>query len=325
MFYALPCAFVAAWLDPPTRRALVSRSGLAALAAMLVVVAPNIAWNALNDFHTVAHTGDNVAGGGVRLDPLKGLEFVGSQFGIAWGVALAAAIARAFGYARDREHASADRILLAFSLPVLVPMALYAFVIRANPNWAAPALVSAMVLGAAILVRAGWRRLVALTIAAGVAVQLVLWAGDAAAWRVSSPLLPKLEPYARVLGWRAMAAEVEAARRAAGARTVATDRRAEAALFTYYLRESPASVVAWRGGEGVANQFELAAPLTAAAPGPVLLVTGCPATGRLERGYAEVRALGPRTIATGRTTTRTMHLFLLHGPRGEPPPIGPCA
>ncbi len=48
----------------------------------LLVVSPNLYWNAAHGFPTFGHTADNAKWGGSLFHPLKALEFFGAQFGV---------------------------------------------------------------------------------------------------------------------------------------------------------------------------------------------------------------------------------------------------
>ena len=75
-----------------------------------IVVAPNILWNIDNGLATFRHTGDNIQGGGLAFDPLKGLEFVAAQFAV-FGPVVFAVLLLAFvriGSRADEPRRPAD-------------------------------------------------------------------------------------------------------------------------------------------------------------------------------------------------------------------------
>ena len=95
------------------------------------MIAPNILWNLENGLATFRHTGDNIQGTGVRINVLRGLEFVGSQFAVFGPVLFAVllgAMARIASPAIDR----ADRLMLAFAIPPLALITVTGMVTRAN-------------------------------------------------------------------------------------------------------------------------------------------------------------------------------------------------
>ena len=79
---------------------------------------------------------------------------------------------------------------------------------------------------------------------------------------------PDWNRYARVLGWRDLAA---ATRRAAESQ--ATDNHEVTGELLYYLRDTSLPVLIWWRGEPPRNYVEMAHPFTASAPEPLLYVT----------------------------------------------------
>src|SRR5438045_3437994 len=95
--------------------------------------------------------------------PTALLEFLGSQvgvFGSLFFAALLAILARRRTFAEPRA-----RLLAVFALPTLVMMLGVSLLSRAQPNWAAPAYVSAVVLVVAWMLHGGWHRMLRLAIA----------------------------------------------------------------------------------------------------------------------------------------------------------------
>ncbi len=300
----------------PERRGLLRDGRLWAgigLGALLIV--PNLSWNARHSFATFAHTADNAKWHGSLLNPLKALEFFASQFGVFGPVMLAALIAITWR-AYKQGLPPADRLLLAFSLPVLVLITLQAFVSRAHPNWAAVSYVAATVLVTATLVRdVSWSWL-----KASFAIHLTLVAALGIATAYAGRLVPPVgsDPFARTLGWREMAEATRreiAAARASGRpyAAVLTDDRSITAELLYYMRDEPTRVVTWFPGGRPTDHYELTRPHTAAVGDPVLYVT-------LDRNSEPVLAqfedrdpLGVRQIPTGRSSRRAVAFYRLSG------------
>ncbi len=159
LYFAVGLA-ITVLLDPPTRRAIASAKGAAALVLAGLIVAPHIAWNAANDFSTVGHTVDNANLGGELINPENLLKFFLDQMGVFGPVGFLALL---FGLAmilpgRAGEARKRDHWLLAFILPVLLIIAFQAFLSRAHANWAATAYPAASVLVASWLAHASANR-----------------------------------------------------------------------------------------------------------------------------------------------------------------------
>src|SRR5262249_11387145 len=154
MIYFLLGIALAAWLDRDARRLTRSPALWLALPITLVIIPPHIPWKIDNGLATFRHTGDNIQGGGIALNPLKGLEFIAAQF-IVFGPVVFAVLLFAIARIGSTASSRADRLMLAFALPPLVLVTATGFVTRALANWAAPAFISAAVVVVAILVRPG--------------------------------------------------------------------------------------------------------------------------------------------------------------------------
>ena len=110
-----------------------------------------------NKFATLSHTADNAKWGGPLVHPNKALEFFGAQFGVFGPILFGALLVICWRALRQRLP-EADRLLLAFSVPVLVAIFVQAFLSRAHANWAAVAYVAATVLVTATMIRdVAWR------------------------------------------------------------------------------------------------------------------------------------------------------------------------
>lgn len=303
------------------RRAMLADWRLyAGLALGLLLIVPNLAWNYSHSFATLAHTADNANWGGSLVHPMKALQFLGAQFGV-FGPILFGAYLVILWRARRAPLPDADRLLLAFSLPLIAVITLQAFLSRAHANWAAPAYVAASVLVVATMVREGSWGWLKTSFAVNVAVLALIVFGTTTAGRIELPVRP--DPFARVLGWREVAAatrkELDAARSAGHPfAAILTDDRALAAELIYYLRGEPTPVLAWRTG-APRDHFELTRPLTAAtaAGGPVLLVSLEPGAGPPAANFASSRQIDVHVLPAGKHVRRLVAFYALSGYKGQ--------
>lgn len=310
-----PLAALLAMAVVPTARALLRDPRLyAAIALSALLIAPNIVWNLSNGFATLAHTADNAKWGGSLLHFGKGLEFLGAQFGV-FGPILFAAFGWIVWQARHRGLPQEDRLLLAFSLPVLLLITAQAFVSRAHANWAATAYVAATVLVVAVLLRKGAKAWLAAAVALHILVAAAIGLTTSLAGQIRLPIAG--EALARTLGWRAVA---DAARQAlAQARhqgtpfgAVITDDRSLTAELLYYLRPEATPVLAWRGSGRPLDHYELTRPYHGGAD-PVLLVSVRADADPVLRRFEHAEPLGERQIAVGAGEPRRIRLFSLSG------------
>jgi 4-amino-4-deoxy-L-arabinose transferase-like glycosyltransferase len=321
MMYFLLGAGLAAFLDRDARRLLLRRDVWLALAIAALILAPNIYWNLTHGLATFKHTGDNIQGSGLKLNPLRALEFIGAQFGV-FGPVLFAVLLAALLRITSPLISRADRLMLAFAIPPLVLITGTAIVSRAFANWAATAFISGSIVTVAILLRHGAWKWLTLSLAIGVLAQLALLAGDAQATKLHVPVLG--DAYRRTLGWHALGDGAGRLARQVGARTIVGDQRDDVASLLYYWRDQPEQVLAWAGGPTATHQFELTRAFSGAAPLPVLFVSRCGGAGRLAAQFAKVEALGTFNAPTGPTSARTYFAFKLDEPRGSTRLLGPC-
>jgi hypothetical protein len=321
MIYFLLGIALAACFDRDARLFLRQPACWLALAIAALCLAPNILWNMNNGFVTFKHTGDNIEGPGVTFNVLKGLEFIASQFAVFGPIVFGALLTLIVRFMRP-DMPRADRLMLAFAIPVLALITTVAFITHAHANWAAPAFISSAIVVTAALVRMQAWRWLTLSLAIGGVVQVVLLGTDAIADRVQAPFLAKSDVYARTMGWRALGDEAGRIADRIGAGAFAGDTRDSVASLLYYQRNGQRPVLAWSARITPGNHFELTRPLTAAAPEPILFISSCPSETRLSAAYRGVEALGSFTVPTGPTSKRGFHAFKLSGVRG---PVGPLA
>lgn len=315
MLWFVLCAAVY-FAATPERRSLLRDWRLwLALAIGFVMLVPNILWNAGHSFATVGHTADNANWQGAPFHPLKMLEFVGAQFGVFGPVLFAALLVVTWRVWREGAP-EADRLLMAFAWPVLAVIIVQAFLSRAHANWAGVSYVAATVLVVANMARAldwAWLRT---SFAIHVLAVLLLAAGAAVAGRAALPM--KLEPYARTLGWRALAdatraelASARAAGRSYGA--VLTDDRALTAELLYYMQGEATPVEAWRASTKPHDHYELTRPYTGARPDPILLVSIKPDADRIPEAFARSELIAERELPAGRNASRKATFYALTG------------
>ena len=232
MVYFPLCAALAAALFPSARIAW--RDAVLAAAVAAALIAPNLIWNATNQFATLQHTADNADWQGFSLDFAGLAGFLAGQFAVAGPVLFAAYLA---GLAALRDPAR--RWLAGFSVPILATVSVQALVSGANANWAASAHLAALVLAVAVLLPR--RRLLAAGLAINLAVTVALPVAAIYAdrWKLGDNLV-----LARYVGQSALAAQAAEVARANGLAAVVSGNRAYLAALFYALRDSGLAIYA---------------------------------------------------------------------------------
>ena len=146
MLYLPLCALVAARWSQPVREALKGGRGIVALAVALALFAPNLAWNAQHSFESTQQALANLNINITNLFNLnKIVEFMTGQ-ALLIGPIVFFVLLGLFGRASNRAAglSDEDRFLLAFTLPPLVLVTIFAIIARADPNWAVTAYPAAL-------------------------------------------------------------------------------------------------------------------------------------------------------------------------------------
>ncbi len=181
---------------------------------------PMLLWNASHDWVSVRHVlGQSGVGDGVKPRSVNGLNaarFVGTQAGVLLGGGFVAFAAAAYSCRRTADTPLA--LMWWASVPVWGVFLLASLRNPGQPNWPAAAYVGGAVLVAGWVRQHGLKRTVIGTAAVGVLVGVVM--------RFPAFLLPlapdptagnpapirKLDPTARLRGWRTLAAELDRVR-----------------------------------------------------------------------------------------------------------------
>ena len=316
MVYFVPCTVMAGFIEPRARRLLAKPLVWTAFAAGALFLVPNLVWNLDHGMATMAATGTNIAGPGLAFQVTNALEFVAAQFAIVGPIVFAALL-----YAAAHVFAPSvtpdDRLMLAFSVPILAAITAVAVVTDANANWAAPAAVSAFVVATAVLVRAGRMGFVIAGLAVGAACQVAFIVADRYADHIA------MSPYARTMGWRAFGEEVSRIAGERGARSIVTDGRGDVASLIYYAG-GDRPIYAWPPAGAPVDHFELTRPLPADAAEPLLAVDACDEPSRFTAQFGSVEPVGTIAVQAGATRTRSHVVYLLADRRAPPAALEPC-
>ena len=108
------------------------------LISFVTVLSPNILWNFNNGWITLSHTSDNANLQNLNLSIYEPIKFLGSQILMVGPFLFIFFIFFLKNFHLDYEN----KFLLIFSLPIILIVLVESFLVRANANWAAPALIS---------------------------------------------------------------------------------------------------------------------------------------------------------------------------------------
>ncbi len=136
--YFVICLFVLVLLDQRFRRIFLNNlSGFSlTFLSMFIIILPNIIWNFNNDWITLQHTSDNANFANIEIDFIRGLEFLLIQ------VLMLGPFIVLGGLFGSNKWDYVQKIFIIFSIPIILIVLVEAIIVRANANWAAPALIS---------------------------------------------------------------------------------------------------------------------------------------------------------------------------------------
>jgi len=313
MAYWLISALGWVGLVPGERRHM--RPLLAAVGLAALIYLPNLWWNASHGYVSYLHVRDNAELGGPLFHPLALLEFFGSQFGVFGPLGFAALIAVALPrYAWTSPRA---RLLALFAVPTLAMMMGVSFLSRAEPNWAAPAYVSASVLVVAWALARGWRAAVAVSIGLNLLLAGAVFTGGEALAAAGIALPAKYDPLHRLRGWRTLGEKVgEVMAAHPGLRLLADDRELVAALI-YYVRPHPFDAAKWNPMRRIKDQWDLTNDLAGHSGESFVLVTEHGDLGEAQ-SFAGIEPAGTVTIAHGQGGERVYGLYIARDFLGYP-------
>jgi 4-amino-4-deoxy-L-arabinose transferase-like glycosyltransferase len=230
--------YVALITQPALRRTLATPGPYLALSIALAVLAPNLAWNAHHGWASVDYqlTHGLVAHRGTALR--HELRLLGAQLGLVTPLLLAILVAAVYDALRSRRDPlrSVYATIASVTWLFFIATALRAAV---EPNWQAPAYLSAIVLAASCNARSRTFFRAALALAA--ATTLLIYVHAIVPF---VPVDPALDPTGAGFGWDTLAAHVNAARTDAprGVSTwIAGERYQEASELAFHLADHPAT------------------------------------------------------------------------------------
>ena len=311
MAYFIPGLVLFTLITPAHRSWLVSRKPLIALAVMLAVIAPNLIWNFETGWVTFTHLKDNSNLKGDLFHFSKMLQFVGSQAGV-FGPILFVALLWRLAILRRDPAAQTEKLLLCFSLPVLLIITGQSFLSRANANWAATAYVAATILIVSWLVQRYRLKLVITGIGINVTAAAVLGFFFLDLPGVDVPL--KNDPLRRLRAWDQVADQLRPVLAAHPDAIWLTEDRKTMASLLYALRDLKRRPMMWDYDGHPDHHYELTERYLPKPGDAVLLVSKWDNPFPILERFEDVRQLPPVRVPIGSGQVRQLTLFLLNTP-----------
>lgn len=295
VFYGL--GFLAYLLLVPRQRELLrDPRPYAAAAVALLLLAPNLIWNARHHFVSVQHTAEISQLDRGLFHPGALLDFFLAQFAVFGPLTFAALVILAL---RPRLWFDDERLrlLAAFTLAPLAAFISLSLLSRAFANWAAFAYVGAAALVVVVWVTRGQRRWLIAALALHLLIAAGIYHAHDIARLLDIQLTRKSDPYGRVTGYRELGREVALRLQARpDARLLANDRKLHA-LLRYYARPGSEGMRYLNPRGARDNHYALSADLRESPNGEFLLISQDVEAGQLAAWFAQVTPQAPIRLA----------------------------
>jgi len=319
VFYGLGfLAFL--WLEPRQRKLLRDPRPYAAAAVALLLLAPNLIWNAQHHFASVQHTAEISQLDRGLFHPAAMLEFFLAQFAVFGPLTFAGLL---FLVLRPRTWLGDTRLrlLAAFSLAPLIAFIGLSLLSRALANWAAFSYVGATALVVAVWVGQGRHRWLVVALLLNLAIAAGMYHVHDITRALDIRLTRKTDPYGRVTGYRELGREVAQRLQAhPGARLLSNDRKLHA-LLRYYARPWSTGMRYLDPQGARDNHYALSADLRDSPNGEFLLVSQDVEAKQLATWFARVEALPPIRLRLYPDYTPEYQVWLLRDYRQ---PVAPA-
>ena len=325
----LPASVCIALLSRPSlRRTLTTPGPYLAFALALAIFTPNLLWNSRHAWASFAYQlghGLAVHRGSVLHHEI---QLLGGQLALVTPLLLAALAIPVYRALKSRD----DPLRCTFAVIAIVTWLLFvASALRSavEPNWQAPAYLSAIVLAASYEGGARWRKLLRAAVALGGATTLLIYA------HAVVPFVPvniALDPTAAGFGWDTLAAHIDSARRVADPRAITTwvagERYQEASELAFHLADHPITFAI--DVHGRPNQYDLWPAFDRRAhPGDrLMLVLGLytlpendPVIAVLRPHFAHVALREVVALRRGIAVRASRRIWVLEGWRGSWPRV----
>ena len=290
MVFFAPALLVYLLLTPENRRLLFSPRLYAAAGVALLVVTPNLLWNARHAFVSFQHTAQISQLDKAWLHPGAMLEFFAAQFAV-FGPVLAIGLLTLGLRPRRLLRDERLRFLAAFSLVPLGAFLTLSLLSRAFANWAAFSYAAGAALVAVWWVSQGRQRWLTSALALNLLIAAGIYHYHDFARALDIQLTRKTDPTFRVQGFRALGQETAALLAAhPGARLLGDDRKSFAALL-YYARPFSRDAAYLNPGGIVDDHYALTADIKDRPLGAFILISRQPDPAKLQGWFASATPL----------------------------------
>ncbi len=278
--------------SPTHRRLFLDPRPYGAALVALLVVAPNLIWNAQHAFVSFQHTAEISQLDKALFHPKAMLEFFAGQFLVFGPITFAALVLVAV---RPKTWWADERMrfLAAFALAPLAAFLCLSLLSRSFANWGAFSYAAGSALVAASWLIARQRKVMLTAIALNLLIAAGLYNLHDIASLLDVQLTRKTDPYGRVTGYRALGVAVSERLRTLPEARLLTDDRKLYALLRYYARPLSDNASYFNLTGRIDNHYALTADFRQAPEGEFLVVSEDDIGPRLGEHFAQVARQAP--------------------------------
>jgi hypothetical protein len=265
----------------------------------LLILAPNIYWNYLNDFPTFSHTAEYVDKNGIY--PQKMLSFIFEQAGVIGPLGF---IIAWWWVVKGKQPKA---LLLTFSAPIFLVICFVALQGKYNANWAAPAYIG-VVIGMAHFLQHRRKWLIAV-LSTNILLGLVINLADPIIQATGVELKAKQDPFKRVRGWKAWGEQLKTYTDQYPQATFVADGRTIITEAMFYTFGTPkANITEWTPDSTIGSHFQLTRPYIGGEK-PAIIVSKND-LGKWSPYFNHIEVLGEitRTLAADKSESYTVYL-----------------
>jgi hypothetical protein len=266
-----------------------------------IIFLPNVIWNFNNGLVSFLHTKENAHGSGFSLHPDKMLEFIGAQFGVFGPIFFGCLLFIIGKIIKTRKITEDEKLLLCFTLPLLLLIITISLISRAHANWAAPVYVPATVLVTAWLVKNSKTRLIRASLYIHIfaaflltnfylidkfpAITIVGSKTDLSQGKIK-------DPFKRVHGWKDLGEGAIVLSEAYPEATILTDSRKIHSELLYYARPHAFDAVKWNPTGKKGDHYELTTDINKAKSKDFIYITYETSAHRIDSYFESAERIG---------------------------------
>lgn len=305
-------SFVLFLLSSKNYRILLKSSGPYCLLIFpLILLIPNILWNAQHHFASVNAVAANADLSSQLFHPMNFLNFVAAQLGVFGPIFFITLLLILFTI---NQYIKTDnyRLLLTFTFVTLGIMTVESLLSRAHANWSAPAYVAGTILVCAVLIER--KKIVWLWLS--LAINLLILVGFVNIQGLVHSFHIPLDHEMTITGWPTATQEIIQIRSQYPEARVMSDNRMLLTQLMYFANIKLNQVVKWNPSGEIGDQYDMVTTMQGTVGKNFLLFTYQKYPVTIESAFSNSRLIQTINLMTLDGHTLPLYVFYLVGFKG---------